>query len=144
MLKTRQRFKKYFLNFFRGFLLFCVLLTYGGGSAAVQGLAWVTMIPTQVISTGSLEDGLKNTFNGEHACSLCALASDLRDNEEDIPSPDQPEKLKKNEAKEKTVFNIAKVKLAKVSCSQTFRFKKTPCRIKRVQLDVETPPPDFV
>lgn len=125
--------------------MLCVLLTYGGGSAVVQGIAWVTMIPSQVLSTGSLEDGIKNTFDGEHACSLCALASELRENKE-VPAsvPDKPEKGKKLDTKEKTAFQLMTVKQIMANSSLVLLRKESRCCILRTQLDVEVPPPDYV
>lgn len=59
-------------------LVLSIVLFYGGGSVWLQGIAWLTMVPEQIVTSGSIEQGLKNTFNGKHACALCKAAAQLR------------------------------------------------------------------
>lgn len=144
MHKDQHMLKAFLLKFFRGFLLVCVLLTYGGGSALVQGVAWITMMPMQMIESGSFEDGIKNTFDGDHACSLCALASELRSSEEEVPPSNKQDTVKKVDSKEKTAFALLKFKNVVPCNSFVLVAQERACLVQRLQLDVEVPPPDCI
>jgi len=120
----------------------CVLLTYGGGSAFVQGIAWITMMPMQMIESGSFENGIKNTFDGDHACSLCALAAELRDNEENTPASDKKNKVIKVDSKEKTAFTSSTFRNLIPRNSALILAQERVCILQRLQRDVEVPPPD--
>jgi ssDNA-binding Zn-finger/Zn-ribbon topoisomerase 1 len=49
------------------FALICVI---GGHWAALQGLAWTTMI-AENLRTDSIGDALSKTFDGQHPCPIC-------------------------------------------------------------------------
>ena len=43
----------------------------GGHWAALQTVAWVRMSIDYTVATGSVRQGLAQTFDGEHPCELC-------------------------------------------------------------------------
>ena len=58
---------------FKSILLAAVIFSSGGGSALIQAFAWATMLPSQINQSSSVEEGISNTFSGEHPCGLCKI-----------------------------------------------------------------------
>ena len=55
---------------------FAALVVIGGGHwAALQTVAWAQMIVDYTRDSGSLRQGVAQTFDGEHPCELCRQIS---------------------------------------------------------------------
>lgn len=52
-------------------ILAALMISIGVPWAALQSVAWVGMAVTYSLETGSLSQGLSDTFDGEHPCPLC-------------------------------------------------------------------------
>ncbi|GAA5143691.1 hypothetical protein GCM10023213_32110 [Prosthecobacter algae] len=52
-------------------LVAALMISIGLHWAVVQSVAWVGMAVTYSVKTGSVVQGLSDTFDGEHACPLC-------------------------------------------------------------------------
>ena len=64
-----------------------VLLMVGPtGVPILQITAWVGMIPAYTLSTGSFIEAVKETFDGEHPCSLCIVVQELNESEQEHSS----------------------------------------------------------
>lgn len=61
------------LRFMRGLVVLALCLSIGLHWVALQSAAWVGMAVTYSMETGSLSQGLSETFDGEHPCPLCKL-----------------------------------------------------------------------
>ena len=48
----------------------CVVMG-GGGIGRLQTFAWARMSVRYAVATGSVREGLAQTFDGEHPCELC-------------------------------------------------------------------------
>lgn len=54
------------------FLAALALFSMADGQwAVIQTIAWARMLQTYTQKTGSMEMGLKETFDGQHPCQLC-------------------------------------------------------------------------
>jgi hypothetical protein len=60
-------------------LLACLHLT-GGHWAALQGVAWVTMLVDHS-REGSVVEAVSKTFDGQHPCPLCLAVADGQEEE---------------------------------------------------------------
>lgn len=60
-----------FQRFARLLLLTALMVSIGGQWAVLQTAAWVRMAITYSISTGSISEGLSQTFDGDHPCRMC-------------------------------------------------------------------------
>lgn len=79
----------------RGLVVTALCLSIGLHWVALQSAAWVSMAVTYSMETGSLSQGLSETFDGEHPCPLCKLVNQGTEAEKkstDEKSP--PTKLK--------------------------------------------------
>ncbi|MCW0219006.1 MAG: hypothetical protein OJI67_11850 [Prosthecobacter sp.] len=52
-------------------LVAALMISIGLHWAVMQSAAWVGMAVTYSVKTGSVLQGLSDTFDGEHACALC-------------------------------------------------------------------------
>jgi len=57
----------------------------GGHWALLQGVAWTQMLWSYTQETGSLAEGMNQTFSGERPCSLCKTVKEGREKEEKSP-----------------------------------------------------------
>ena len=147
---TLNLFQKGVKAFFSGFLIICVLFSYGGGSSFVQGIAWVSMLPAQIAHSESFKDGLEKTFNGENPCSVCELASVLRDSEYKSQSLDlsskshtQNETLKSPDITEKTHVKFSQIQCLPPSTALLLVPSEYKYFLYMTTLDVDIPPPDL-
>jgi hypothetical protein len=70
-----------------------ILLMLGPtGVPILQITAWMGMIPMYTLATGSLYEGVKETFDGKHPCSLCTVVTELNEHEQTSPSSTAPTK----------------------------------------------------
>ena len=51
-------------------------------STVIQITAWVSMVPTRLVKTRSLEAAVESTFSGEYPCPLCKIAAETREQEQ--------------------------------------------------------------
>jgi hypothetical protein len=59
-----------FARFGKFFVVAALVLTTGAHWAALQTVAWTTML-TNNLRTQSVSEAMANTFDGEHPCPLC-------------------------------------------------------------------------
>ena len=59
----------------RVFLALLLVFSLGVGTSMLQVLAWATMIPTQLVETGSVAQAVEKTFSGDYPCAMCELAA---------------------------------------------------------------------
>lgn len=52
-------------------LVAALTISVGLHWAVMQSMAWVGMAVTYTVKTGSVVQGLSDTFDGEHACPMC-------------------------------------------------------------------------
>lgn len=52
-------------------LVAALMISIGLHWAVMQSVAWVGMAVTYTVKTGSVVQGLSDTFDGEHACPMC-------------------------------------------------------------------------
>lgn len=71
-------------------LVTLAILSCGLNSSLLQLAAWIKMIPSELIATGSLSQAVENTFDGEHPCELCKIASAFREMEEGERESEEP------------------------------------------------------
>lgn len=143
--KAQNKIRKSFGVLLRSFLLVCVLVTYGGGSSLLQGVAWVSMLPGQIASSDSFEEGVTQTFNGENPCPLCEMASKLREIESGTSAPEQSSKTSKQvEVVEKIVHSSCLIQCVSPASSLVLLDEKLRNTLLRISLEVDIPPPDFV
>lgn len=71
-------------------LVSLAILSCGLNSPLIQLAAWIKMIPSELIATGSLSQAVENTFDGQHPCKMCEMASAFREMEEGQPSEESP------------------------------------------------------
>lgn len=64
-----------------------------GPAACTQGLAWFGMLLSYVPEQG-LVDGLEQTFDGEHPCSLCCSIAAHREQAADDARTDERQEIK--------------------------------------------------
>ena len=140
--------KKILTNAVRVTLLVSVLLTFGGGSTLLQGVAWVSMFTGELEKDVSVEEALKNTFDGKKPCELCLAADKLRQGEQDVPAPDKNDPAPTKPAPKKLcdgfVFSEAFVAQLKVSECDRGWHEMSKSWVSLLNVDVVTPPPQSV
>lgn len=145
LLQLRQTLASIVKVTFKLALVLCVVFSYGGGSALLQGVAWLTMVPKEIIATGSLQQGVKNTFDGEHPCPLCKAAEELRSS--DVQSPVDkpfPEKDTKPSPKLEKMAGILFPRYCFGGTVQRLQREDTSVPwLSSVSLHVDTPPPQL-
>lgn len=57
-------------------LVAALMISIGLHWALMQSAAWVGMAVTYTVKTGSVVQGLSDTFDGEHACPLCHVVEE--------------------------------------------------------------------
>ena len=57
-------------------LVAALMVSIGLHWAVLQSAAWVGMAVTYTVQTGSVAEGLSNTFDGDHACPLCHMVAE--------------------------------------------------------------------
>ncbi len=71
-------------------LVAALMISIGLHWAVMQSAAWVGMAVTYSVKTGSVVQGLSDTFDGEHACPLCHLVKegtkDPQPNDDSVPT----------------------------------------------------------
>ena len=137
--------KKILCNMLRAVLLVSLLLSHGGGSTVLQGVAWVSMFTGELEKEASLEQALVSTFDGKKPCPLCHAADKLRQSEQEVPSPkgNEPNPLKSAPKKlcDGLVFSEILFPKVKVSdCDRGWMEYSKPC-MSWLIVDVVTPPP---
>lgn len=98
MFIKNQTLKSLIFSQLRVLMIVLLVLSLGVGTIVIQVLGWATMLPAQLAKTGSVSQAVENTFDGEHACSMCEIAAAKRESEQQ-PSPEAP--APKKPAKEK-------------------------------------------
>jgi hypothetical protein len=87
----------------RGLVVMALCLSIGLHWVALQSAAWVGMAVTYSMETGSLSQGLSETFDGEHPCPLCKMV-ELGKETENQSSDDKSAPTKVKEVKLTLVF----------------------------------------
>lgn len=137
--------KKILSNMLRAILLIALLLSHGGGSTVLQGVAWISMFTGELEKDSSLEQALVSTFDGEEPCPLCHAADNLRQSEQEVPNPknNDPNPLKSAAKKLSDGFMFSETEVPKVKVSECDRgwieFSKP--WLSWLIVDVVTPPP---
>lgn len=54
-------------------LVAALMISIGLHWALLQSVAWVGMAVTYTVETGSVAEGLSETFDGDHPCPLCHI-----------------------------------------------------------------------
>lgn len=72
-------------RFARFLLLTALMVSIGGQWAVLQTAAWVRMAVTYSLKTGSLSEGLSQTFDGEHPCRMCCAVKKGTESEKKDP-----------------------------------------------------------
>ena len=78
-------FVKIFRNISRLAAIIAVLVLCGGHLATLQVVAWTGMVVSYSARDGFVA-GVKNTFDGEHPCSLCKAVKKGQQQEEQKPA----------------------------------------------------------
>ncbi len=82
----------------RGLVVMALCVSIGLHWVALQSAAWVGMAVTYSMETGSLSQGLSDTFDGEHPCPLCKMVEQGKEAEnqssDDKPAPTKAKDLK--------------------------------------------------
>ncbi len=128
----------------RSLLLVCVLITYGGGSSLMQGVAWVSMLSSEMVNSSPFEDGVERTFSGENPCALCDLASSLREVEESANHVPSNKLSKQADVVEKMVNRLSSVRCFSPASTLILIEREQRESLIRISLEVDIPPPDFV
>ncbi len=100
----------------------------------IQFIGWLYMIPTYALESGSIKQGLQDTFSGEKPCCFCKVASELNDD-----SPEQDQRIAKEE-KPKKFPNLTKVKFV-INTSAIYHTDSYQLSISMNESFIETPPP---
>jgi hypothetical protein len=58
---------------FRICVVFSLIVSIGAHWAFLQSAAWLGMVVTYTLETGSLNQGISDTFDGNHPCQLCVV-----------------------------------------------------------------------
>jgi len=127
----------------RSFLLVCVVITYGGGSAWVQGVAWISMLPSHISESESIGDGIEQVLNGENSCALCVFASKLRAVETKSPAEFPTKEVNNTDFVEK-IYSERSI-VCCVSPPVLFvSIEQDLCHeLLSILMVVDIPPPDF-
>jgi len=143
-----NHFKNILCNALRAILLVAILFSYGGGSTLLQGVAWISMFAGEMENEVTVEQALKNTFDGHKPCDLCHAAGKLRASEQEVPAPNNNDQAPVKSAPKKLsdgfIFSEKLVPNVQVSeCSRGWmEFSKSwPSWLL---IDVVTPPPQSV
>ena len=130
---------------FKSILLAAVIFSSGGGSALIQTFAWATMLPSQINQSSSVEEGISNTFSGEHPCGLCKMAESIRENEAGEPAPKGGEQKQVSKKVTETWFIVACLQPRFSDVSREGFGNAVSDRLSdMVYLGVSTPPPQWV
>ena len=126
------------------FLVLAMCLACGLGSSLVQVFAWATMIPDQLEKTGDVMVAIENTFDGEHACSMCAMAAEMREAEQESEqrSPEKP--VKQERVKPVEPYYVTSFDTTAAAVFEELEILRTGSYIEclcRRESKVETPPP---
>ena len=70
-------------KFSHWFCLLALLCASDVHLAALQGIAWTTMIVEYSQDSGDVSEGLRRTLSGDEPCSLCSVVQTAVDEEED-------------------------------------------------------------
>lgn len=118
-----------------------LILSLGVGSIIIQVLGWATMLPAQLAQTGSVSQAVENTFDGEHACPMCKIASAKRETEQQ-QSPDAPAQ-KDQKVKEKQPFITFSIEASKTfsQLQHTFPALSDDLAQRSYGHHPDTPPP---
>lgn len=73
-------------------LVAALMISIGAQWAVLQSAAWVGMAVTYSIKTGSMAQGLSQTFDGEHPCPLCCAVKKGTESEKKDPKQDASKK----------------------------------------------------
>lgn len=141
--------KKILSNMLRAILLVAILVSYGGGSTLLQGIAWITMFTGELEQQASVEQALSNTFDGEKPCPLCQAADILRQSEQVMPNNsknNEPSPLKSSPKKLSDGFVFVGALVPDVKTSECDRgwFEYSKRWSSWLIIDVVTPPPQSV
>ena len=129
----------------KSILLIAVIFSSGGGSALIQTFAWATMLPSQISQSSSVEEGISNTFDGDHPCGLCKIAEHIRENEAGEPAPKGGEQKQVSKKVTETWFLVACLQPRFSEVSREGFGNTTPDQLGNiVYLGVSTPPPQWV
>ncbi len=127
----------------RGLTLVILVLSLGIGSTVTQVIAWATMLPAQFSESGSVEEAVRNTFDGKHACSLCKLADAQREAEESNSAPAGS----KNQGSSMTlVLRLYQILVAEIYApsGKFIPYWVTDERAEHISVLPEVPPPDCI
>lgn len=75
-LKARRLdFKRSLREPLRFVVVLTLVFSLSVGTSVLQMVAWATMIPTQLVETGSVQEAVQKTFSGDFPCAMCELAA---------------------------------------------------------------------
>lgn len=80
------------MRFARFLLVSALMISIGAQWAALQTAAWVSMAVSYTINTGSISEGLSETFDGRHPCKLCCLVKKGSESEKKDPKQESVKK----------------------------------------------------
>ncbi|MBL9142220.1 MAG: hypothetical protein JNM99_00945 [Verrucomicrobiaceae bacterium] len=69
----------------RFLLVSALMISIGAQWAVLQSAAWVTMAVSYSLKTGSVAQGLSQTFDGDHPCPLCCVVNKGTESEKKDP-----------------------------------------------------------
>ena len=103
----------------------------------IQLIGWLYMIPNYALQSGSITQGLEETFSGKKPCCFCKIASDMS-NEESKQEKHQSkeEKVKKYQLLRKAIFSISSYS---IFMTDSYQFSGTSS-----EGFVETAPPQIL
>lgn len=82
----------------RALLVAALMVSIGAHWALLQSAAWVGMAVTYTVESGSLVNGLSDTFSGERPCPLCKVVAKgyeaEKESREGQPAPTKTKDLK--------------------------------------------------
>jgi hypothetical protein len=82
------------LRFFRIGIVLALIVSIGAHWAVLQSAAWLSMAVTYTLETGSLNQGLSETFDGDHPCALCLAVQKGQRDQQQTPGSPKPKDLK--------------------------------------------------
>ena len=84
-------------------MIVALVAATGGHWAVLQSVAWTTMLATN-LRTGSFEEAVAKTFDGQHPCKLCDVVSAGKKSEKRTEFPTLAKKLEFISARPVFVF----------------------------------------
>jgi hypothetical protein len=76
----------------RFLLVSALMISIGAQWAVLQSAAWISMAVSYSIKTGSVTEGLSQTFDGDHPCALCCVVKKGTESEKKDPKQETAKK----------------------------------------------------